>query len=174
MPFEAARKHSAQFSFSIIGAAAKDVSDKFKLYPKAEVYDCPAGLSCFAVDTEGPSLEFEFLGGACVYYRLTGIKETEDAFAILKKYGEGKDWEKISEQQGGDLFSWGYHTTTVFRRADTGLLATLHVGIPRRHASNTTLDLTFEAPAYTAHLRRLKDARDKARGRAAEERTNDF
>ncbi|PYI94075.1 MAG: hypothetical protein DME97_04180 [Verrucomicrobia bacterium] len=173
-PLEAARKHSAQSNFPIIGASEQDVTDKFKLYPRVEAYDCPSGLSCFAVTTEGPGLEFRFLRGTCVYYQLSGIKETEDAFAILKKYGDGAEWQKVSEQNGGDMFSWGYHTTSVFRRSDTGLVATLHMGIPRHHASNTTLDVTFEAPAYTAHLRKLKDAHDRSKDRAAEERIKDF
>jgi hypothetical protein len=173
-PLEAARKHSAQSNFPIIGAPEQDVTDKFKLYPRVEVFDCPSGLSCFAVTTEGPSVEFRFLHGTCVYYQLSGIKDTEDAFAILKKNGDGAEWQKVSEQQGGDMFSWGYHTTSVFRRSDTGLIATLHMGIPHHHASNTTLDVTFEAPAYTAHLRKLKDAHDRAKDHAAEERTKDF
>jgi hypothetical protein len=171
---EAARKHSAQSNFPIIGASEQGVIDKFKLYPRVEVYDCPSGLSCFAVTTEGPSLEFRFLRGTCVYYQLSGIKETEDAFAILKKYGDGAEWQKVSEQNGGDMLSWGYHTTSVFRRSDTGLVATLHMGIPHHHASNTTLDATFEASAYTAHLRKLKEAHDRVKDRAAEERTKDF
>jgi hypothetical protein len=171
---EAGRAHAAKFDFLIPGAAEADVRERFKLYPKKAVHGSPAGLAALAVTTEGPDLEFRFLAGKCVSYRLSGIKETEDAFAILKKYSEGQEWEKVSDRKGNDEFFGDYHSTTVYHRPDRALIATVYMRIPKGAAHLSSFDVTLETPAYLEHLAAEKEKQRKARDVGAQERTKNF